>query len=457
MKIKLLWLVPPLLFLAFFLLFFKGSAPEHIFLITLDTTRAAAIDYATTGNACTPNLAALAAAGRHYENAYMVIPITLPSHAAMFYSLPPHVLKLYNNGQERAIPYPSLAEIMKKNGYATGAVISLSVLKRNFGLARGFDHFLENFKPGLWYKTAAEVNRDAFALIDKMKGKKSFIWIHYSDPHEPYCPPGPQERFTVFLGGTLLHSSPSIEEQVLRLPLALKPGENSIRLHCEIPAFLRESRAFTAVSYADLKITPRDPRAPLTMSYSPDLVRRSERYGRITFNTKENESYLSIVNKGTAPCLADLGFKFMIKTTDEARRTGYANEVRYMDSQIGLLLARLKKEGIFEKSTFLVMGDHGEGLGEYNSHFGHIHYLNKIYTHVPFFISGKNIRGGEVRANPLGPDRRHAAQTHGRYQCHGRFFRSQAFLGDLLSRGLFRRLLGTPFPLAGHFLSGAPR
>jgi|GEM_PF-6787890 len=37
MKIKLLWLVPPLMFLAFFLFFFSDSAPEHIFLITLDT------------------------------------------------------------------------------------------------------------------------------------------------------------------------------------------------------------------------------------------------------------------------------------------------------------------------------------------------------------------------------------------------------------------------------------
>ncbi len=37
------------------------------------------------------------------------------------------------------------------------------------------------------------------------------------------------------------------------------------------------------------------------------------------------------------------------------------------------------------------MGDHGEGLGEYQSHFGHIHYLNKIYTHVPFILSGRNI------------------------------------------------------------------
>jgi arylsulfatase A-like enzyme len=84
MKKKLLWLLPPLLALAFFLLFFKRQAPQYIFLITLDTTRADAIDYATTGNSSTPNLAALAAAGLRFENAYTIIPITTPSHAAMF-------------------------------------------------------------------------------------------------------------------------------------------------------------------------------------------------------------------------------------------------------------------------------------------------------------------------------------------------------------------------------------
>jgi arylsulfatase A-like enzyme len=45
------------------------------------------------------------------------------------------------------------------------------------------------------------------------------------------------------------------------------------------------------------------------------------------------------------------------------------------------------------------MGDHGEGLGEYRQHFGHIHYLNKVYTHVPFIISGRNVRGGRVRGD----------------------------------------------------------
>ncbi len=103
-----------------------------------------------------------------------------------------------------------------------------------------------------------------------------------------------------------------------------------------------------------------------------------------------------MTNRGNAPCRAELAFKYQVKTSPEARRSGYEREVRYLDSQVGLLLDHLKKEGLYDRSTFLVMGDHGEGLGEYRSHFGHIHYLNKVYTHVPFIVSGRNIRGGRI-------------------------------------------------------------
>jgi hypothetical protein len=98
------------------------------------------------------------------------------------------------------------------------------------------------------------------------------------------------------------------------------------------------------------------------------------------------------------PCRAELAFKYQLKASDEAKRAGYDQEVRYLDAQLGRLLAHVKKRGIYEKSTFLVMGDHGEGLGEYNSHFGHIHYLNKIYTHVPFILCGKNVSRRGVHA-----------------------------------------------------------
>jgi hypothetical protein len=398
MKRKFLWLLPPLLALAFFLLFFKDAPSKHIFLITLDTTRADAVDYATTGNTRTPNLAALAAAGLRCDNAYTVIPITTPSHSAMFYSLPPHVFKVYNNGQERNIPYPALAELMKREGYATGAVVSLAVLKRDFGLAKGFDHYLENFRPGLWYRSAAEVNRDAFALIDKLRAGKSFIWIHYSDPHEPYSPPGPVERFTVSMGGKTIFSGPSIEQPVLRLPLTLQPGANFVRLETELPPALRRAGAFSGISYSNFSVQALDAGSTLQVDYSPDLGLHHERYGMVTINTLAQRSSLAITCTSAGPCRAELAFKYQLKASDEAKRDGYEQEVRYLDAQLGRLLAHVKKRGIYEKSTFLIMGDHGEGLGEYNSHFGHIHYLNKVYTHVPFILCGKNVSRRGVRA-----------------------------------------------------------
>ncbi len=397
MRKRLPWLLLPLVLLAgFWFLSQRRPAPDHIFLITLDTTRADAVDYRTTGNERTPSLSALAAAGTRFDNAYSVIPITTPSHAAMFYSLPPHVFKIYNNGQERAVPYPSLAEIMKRNGYATGAVISLAVLKSEFGLAKGFDHYLENFKPGLWYRTAAEVNRDAFALIDTLKSGRSFIWIHYSDPHEPYFPPGPKERFTVSLGDEILYSGPSIDQPVLRLPLILEPGVSTIRLDSEMPSSLNGGE-FTGVSFSNLHLQALEPGAGIDMAHSPDLLKRSERYGLVTLSTAATRSSLVLTNRGHTACRAELSFKYQLKISDDAKRRGYEQEMRYLDAQFGRLLDHVRRAGIYDRSVFLVMGDHGEGLGEYNSHFGHIHYLNKVYTHVPFILSGRGVRGRGAR------------------------------------------------------------
>lgn len=371
----------------------RRPLPRHIFLITLDTMRADALDYRGGGDSATPNLAALANAGVRFANAYSVIPITTPSHAAMFYSLPPHALKQYNNGQRLESPYPSLAEIMKRGGYATGAVVSLAVLKREFGLDRGFDRYEENFRPFLWYRSAEEVNRDAFAMIRRLKGGRSFVWLHYSDPHEPYFPPGDGGRFTVSCAGGTLFSGPSSEQPVLRLGLALRPGRNEVALDSEPPA-----GGFTSIAFSDLRVEALEPGMTIRLEPSGDMQPRSERYGRVSFHTTAPRSSLTLTLAGDRPCRAELAFKYQLKTGAEAMRRGYRREVAYLDGQIGRLIGFLKSEGLYEASAFLVLGDHGEGLGEYNGHFGHIHYLNQVYTHVPFFVSGCGVRGrGERR------------------------------------------------------------
>jgi arylsulfatase A-like enzyme len=396
MRKRLFWLLLLLLALASaFLLLRSHSLPKHIFLITLDTMRADAIDYRMNGLSATPNLAALAAAGVRFDNAYSITPITLPSHAAMFYSLPPHVLKILNNGQERSIPYLSLAEIMKKNGYASGAVISLAVLKREFGLEKGFDHYLENFRPNLWYRSAAEVNRDAFTLIERLKNGKSFVWLHYSDTHEPYFPPGQSERFAILFRGKTLFSGPSIEQPMVRVPLLLQPGANTVLLETEIPALA--VNGFSGIAFSNFRIEETKPGVEIGLTPSPDLLRHEDQFDTITLHTTAVRSSLKLTLAGKNACQIFLSFKYQLKTDDATMRANYRREARYLDEQIGLLVAYLNNAGIYKSSAFLVMGDHGEGLGEYKGHFGHIHFLNKVYCHVPFFVSGHDVRREGVR------------------------------------------------------------
>jgi arylsulfatase A-like enzyme len=69
----------------------------------------------------------------------------------------------------------------------------------------------------------------------------------------------------------------------------------------------------------------------------------------------------------------------------------YRREVEYMDHHIGVLTAELKELGLLDRSIIMLVGDHGEGLGEYKNplgedYFGHIHYLHGVYMKVPLLI-----------------------------------------------------------------------
>ncbi|MBN2408529.1 MAG: sulfatase-like hydrolase/transferase, partial [Candidatus Aminicenantes bacterium] len=120
-----------------------SSRTENVILITLDTQRADFISAYDSSHASTPRIDRLAREGTLFRNAYSLIPITLPSHGSIFFSEPPHGLRNYNNGQKIALKRarPSFVNQFRKKGYATAAFVSLGVLKREFGLEQGFEHY----------------------------------------------------------------------------------------------------------------------------------------------------------------------------------------------------------------------------------------------------------------------------------------------------------------------------
>jgi len=63
----------------------------------------------------------------------------------------------------------------------------------------------------------------------------------------------------------------------------------------------------------------------------------------------------------------------------------YDGEIAYADSALGHFLAYLKKQGWYESSLIVVVGDHGEGLGEHHEDTHGI-FLYDSTTHVPLLV-----------------------------------------------------------------------
>ncbi|RPJ41372.1 MAG: hypothetical protein EHM19_12090, partial [Candidatus Latescibacterota bacterium] len=63
----------------------------------------------------------------------------------------------------------------------------------------------------------------------------------------------------------------------------------------------------------------------------------------------------------------------------------YADEIAYMDGEIGRLIDELKKKGLERNTLVVVVGDHGEGLGDHEER-EHGFFLYETSTSVPLLL-----------------------------------------------------------------------
>lgn len=393
-------------FVAIFLFFLAGScrnriSKDNFILITLDTQRADFISSYSSQNVLTPNIDSLATEGILYENCFSLIPITLPSHASLFFSQPPYKLKNYNNGQavRRSRKKPSFVNIFRKNDFQTSAFVSLGVLKAQFGLDEGFYVYEDEFPEGRWYLSAEEVNQSVFPWLEENKHQKFFMWIHYSDPHDPYSPPDLPPDLKLFLNDKLIDEYCLNKYIEYSVNLKLKKGENRLVYEIENP-YINDPACFPAqLDKLNFFLEPDEKN--IEINFAKDWDTQIEP-GTLYFG---NRSIINIINHA-APRTIKMSFRGRPNFPPEANRELYKREVEYMDGAIGKLWNKLKELGLFKKTHILIVGDHGEGLGEYSTpqgipHIGHIHFLYNIYMKVPLIIynpraSKKGIRRHEA-------------------------------------------------------------
>ncbi len=168
------------------------ETPANVLLITVDTLRPDALGW-VAGQGVTPAIDALASEGFRFPAATSPAPVTQPVHASLFTGLVPRRHGVRDNGQVLGSGPATLAERLRRAGYATAAVISGYPLVAGFGLERGFEHYDDDLAagaPGRLERPAAETTAAALSwLAGAGSSRPWFLWVHYWDPHDPYTPP----------------------------------------------------------------------------------------------------------------------------------------------------------------------------------------------------------------------------------------------------------------------------
>ncbi|MGD2294508.1 MAG: sulfatase-like hydrolase/transferase [Candidatus Aminicenantes bacterium] len=189
----------------------------NVLLITIDTLRADRLSCYSDQHLETPNIDSLASRGTLFSRAFAHTPTTLPSHTNILLGTTPlhHGVHENTNFTVRQ-EHLTLAELLKAEGYATGAFVGAFPLDSRFGLDQGFDIYDDDYytrflqddqedtervqiflEKDLARLTAEKAERKAEQVVAKalswLRPQKSpwFLWIHCYDPHSDYDPPEP--------------------------------------------------------------------------------------------------------------------------------------------------------------------------------------------------------------------------------------------------------------------------
>lgn len=302
-------------------------------LIVLDTARADAFEPYGAEAGASPTIGDLARRGVAVPTAVAPANWTLPSHASMFTGLLPRQLGLGQAPGGRPAncrPHMEaqvdrcLPEVLRRAGYATGAISTNLWISTWSGFGAGFDRFEEvisgraeqihdNTLPVRvrWVVEALrahvddgaeEAERILHRWMDETPKQPFFWFVNLVECHSPYLPPRP---------------------------------------------------------YNDL--------SPLQRLRAADQARR-----HLT---------LSEIWKGSAG-----GYDVPDATMGRMRHL-YARSIRSMDDWLERLLTSLDRRGLLDDTILVVTSDHGENLGE-GYRLGHSFWLDDRLIRIPLVIAG---------------------------------------------------------------------
>ena len=194
----------------------SAPVPGPIILISVDTLRADHLPAYGYRNVTTPAIDSLARDGIVFERAYGHAVQTLPAHVALLSGRLPFDTGVRDDTAPLKASERLLAQMLSDRGYATAGIVSSGLLRREMGIAQGFDFFddpsTSSDSPRAQSRgdempsaaaatelTVGELRRDgaeseavAERWLSTVGSTRLFLFLHLHEPHAPYMPP---ERF----------------------------------------------------------------------------------------------------------------------------------------------------------------------------------------------------------------------------------------------------------------------
>ncbi|MFP6654950.1 MAG: sulfatase-like hydrolase/transferase, partial [Myxococcota bacterium] len=181
----------------------------NVILITIDTLRADALGRYGQERFTSPNIDLLSREGVLFSQATTSAPSTLPSHASIMTARHPYAHGARANaGYLLAEENETLAEILQRSGYRTGAEIAASVIGHGSQLNQGFDQYRDlssgnitrkkisvtqpdgsQREVALEERPAQDITKFGIEFLRQNDPRPFFLWLHYFDPHAHYTAP----------------------------------------------------------------------------------------------------------------------------------------------------------------------------------------------------------------------------------------------------------------------------
>jgi choline-sulfatase len=170
----------------------RASAPVNgpIVVVSIDGLRADRLPAWGYRGARTPAIDALAADGVVFERAYSHAPQTLPAHTAILSGRLPFESGVRDDvgfvvkSGERLLP-----QMLRDRGFATAGVVSTYLLRKETGIAQGFDFFDGDILPVGTPNPASHLERDgndseaiAEHWLDTIGTSRALLFLHLNEP-----------------------------------------------------------------------------------------------------------------------------------------------------------------------------------------------------------------------------------------------------------------------------------